>query len=302
MAKLFSRAKVNTATAGTGTITLGAAYSNAFCTFAEAGVANSDVVAYVIEDGSDFEIGIGTYTSAGTTLSRDTVRLSKIGGTAGTTKLTLSGSAVVFLSPAKEDLDTFVVGPASATDNAAVRFDATTGKLVQTSALLIADTTGAISRSGNGGIQQQGTNTNDNAAAGEVGEFVNASVAKASAVSLTTNTAANVTSISLTAGDWDVYGLVAYSPGATTTCTFALGVISSTTLDLNQVATGSGTLRVDGWGNQNATVAGFPPDPSPLPPTRFSLSATTTIYLVSYSTFAISTMGAWGYISARRVR
>lgn len=104
MAKLFNRAKVNTATAGTGTMTLGAAVSNAFCTFAEAGVANSDVVAYVIEDGTNFEIGIGTYTSAGTTLSRDTVRLSKIGGTSGTTKLTLSGSAVVYLCPAKEDL------------------------------------------------------------------------------------------------------------------------------------------------------------------------------------------------------
>lgn len=104
MTKLFNRVKVNTATAGTGTITLGSAYSNAFCTFAEAGVANADVVAYVIEDGTDFEVGIGTYTSAGTTLSRDTVRLSKIAGTAGTTKLTLSGSAVVHLDAAKEDL------------------------------------------------------------------------------------------------------------------------------------------------------------------------------------------------------
>ncbi len=104
MAKLFNRAKVNTATTGTGTVTLGAAVSTAFCTFAEAGVANGNVVAYVIEDSNDFEIGIGTYTSSGTTLSRDTVRLSKIGGTAGTSKINLSGSAVVYLSPAKEDM------------------------------------------------------------------------------------------------------------------------------------------------------------------------------------------------------
>ncbi|NBW21097.1 MAG: hypothetical protein EBR82_75350, partial [Caulobacteraceae bacterium] len=37
-----------------------------------------------------------------------------------------------------------VVGPASATDNAVVRFDGTTGKLVQNSAVTVADTTGDI--------------------------------------------------------------------------------------------------------------------------------------------------------------
>lgn len=37
-----------------------------------------------------------------------------------------------------------VVGPASATDNAIARFDGTTGKLVQNSAVTVADTTGAI--------------------------------------------------------------------------------------------------------------------------------------------------------------
>lgn len=105
MAKLYNRVRQFTATAGTGTVTLGAAYSNAWFTFAEAGVANGDVVRYIIEDGSDFEIGLGTYTSAGTTLSRDTVTASKIGGTAGTTKITLSGSAVVRIDAAKEDLD-----------------------------------------------------------------------------------------------------------------------------------------------------------------------------------------------------
>lgn len=104
-ALLFNRVKVATATTGTGTITLGAAFSNAFCTFAEGGVANGNVVTYTIEDGLDFEIGRGTYTSSGTTLSRDTVLLSKIGGTAGTSKINLSGSATVFLTAAKEDLD-----------------------------------------------------------------------------------------------------------------------------------------------------------------------------------------------------
>ncbi len=105
MALLFNRVKMTVSgTPGTGTITLGVAFSNAFLTFAEAGVANTNVVSYVIEDGTDFEIGIGTYTSAGTTLSRDTVTVSKIGGTAGTTKLTLTSAAVVRIDARKEDL------------------------------------------------------------------------------------------------------------------------------------------------------------------------------------------------------
>lgn len=104
MTVLANRVKVDTATTGTGTVTLGSASSNAFLTFAEAGVSNGDVVRYCIEDGTDFEIGVGTYTSSGTTLSRDTVTISKVSGTAGTTKITLSGSATVRIVAAKEDL------------------------------------------------------------------------------------------------------------------------------------------------------------------------------------------------------
>lgn len=99
MAKAYAnRVWMTTATAGTGTITLGSAKAG-YLTFAEAGVADADTVTYVLVDGNDFEIGTGTYTSSGTTMSRDTVHVSKISGTAGTTKLTLSGSAEVFLSP-----------------------------------------------------------------------------------------------------------------------------------------------------------------------------------------------------------
>jgi hypothetical protein len=128
MSTLYNRARVNTATAGTGTMTLGAAVSDAYFTFAEAGVPNAAVVSYVIEDGTDVEMGIGTYTSAGTTLSRTTVTASKISGTAGTTKLTLSGSAVVFIDALAADI---TVPPASSIDNAVARYDGTTGRAIQ---------------------------------------------------------------------------------------------------------------------------------------------------------------------------
>jgi len=106
MAVLKNRAKMSTSTTGTGTITLGSA-EDGYQTFADAGVANADVVRYVIEDGSNFEIGTGTYTSSGTTLSR-TVSESSNSDAA----INLSGSATVFIGATAEDI------PALYADNA----------------------------------------------------------------------------------------------------------------------------------------------------------------------------------------
>jgi hypothetical protein len=101
MTKLVNRAKMTTATTGTGTITLGSAVDG-YQTFANAGVANADVVRYVIEDGDAWEIGLGTYTASGTTLTRGSIESST--GTA----LNLTGNAVVFVSAAAGDLQELV--------------------------------------------------------------------------------------------------------------------------------------------------------------------------------------------------
>lgn len=64
------RVKETTSTTGTGTLTLAGALTG-FDSFAAIG--NGNTTYYSCTDGTDFEVGLGTYTASGTTLSRDTV-------------------------------------------------------------------------------------------------------------------------------------------------------------------------------------------------------------------------------------
>ena len=64
------RVKVTSTTTGTGTYTLGSA-SAGFQDFSAIGDSNTTF--YAATDGTDWEVGVGTYTSSGTTLSRDRI-------------------------------------------------------------------------------------------------------------------------------------------------------------------------------------------------------------------------------------
>ena len=92
------RVKETSTTAGTGTLTLAGA-SNGFQTFSSA-IGNTNTTYYAISDSTagTWEVGIGTYTTSGNTLSRDTVLASSN-----------SGSLVTFTAGTK---DVFVTYPA----------------------------------------------------------------------------------------------------------------------------------------------------------------------------------------------
>lgn len=143
-----------------------------------------------------------------------------------------------------------------------------------------------------------GTPTNDSAGVGEVGEYITASLASGSATSLVSATAKTVISISLTAGDWDVEGIVDYIFGATT----------------NVLALNAGTSIVNNTLGADDTFAGITNATAGIvyngtykyrivaPRQRISINATTTVYLIAYGDFSVSTLTAHGMIRARRVR
>ena len=123
------RVQETTTTTGTGTITLAGAVTG-FQSFSVIGNANTTY--YTIAAGSEFEVGIGTYTSSGTLLSRDTILESSNGGSAVNFS---AGTKNVFVTyPAERALYTdassnaIALGtPASATLTNATGLPLTTG-------------------------------------------------------------------------------------------------------------------------------------------------------------------------------
>lgn len=143
-----------------------------------------------------------------------------------------------------------------------------------------------------------GTTTNDSAAAGSVGEYLENIVLIGSAVSMTTGVGVNITSISLTPGDWDIVIDGYFTGNAATTVSGAFVSISniSATLNISPGRLGvcsSGGNTLFSVGQLAGCVAG---------PFRLSVAITTTIFFVANANFAVSTMSCFGIIRARRIR
>jgi hypothetical protein len=152
---------------------------------------------------------------------------------------------------------------------------------------------GLITPSTTSGIK--GTTLADNANAGSIGEVISGSTLT---VSMSNGVAANVTTMSLTAGDWDVAGQLIVNPAATTTLSTLTTGASTTTGAFNTVVAGIPNFTEI---LQFGSSAGFGAA-VPIPLYRLNISTTTTVYLVAQIDFNISTLTCSGYIWARRVR
>ena len=157
--------------------------------------------------------------------------------------------------------------------------------------------TGAANLVVTGLVTASGVTDGSAAAAGKIGEIITSSLVLGSATALTTSTAKTITSISLTAGCWDVAATGGFTGGATTTLTFALASISATnnTMDATEG-------RQVGTFPMGSTIFAQNNLQQALAPVRINLSATTTYYLVGVAVFGTSTCSAYGNIRATRVR
>ena len=162
------RVKETTITTGTGTYTLAGAVSG-FETFT-ANLSNSDTTYYVCTDNTDFEVGLGTFTSSGTTLSRDTILASsnsnnEVNWSSGTRSIfmTYPADKAVFKDASNNINGTFVGNiTGNVTGNTSGTSGSTTGNAATATALETARTIGGVSFDGTGNINLPGVNTSGN--------------------------------------------------------------------------------------------------------------------------------------------
>ncbi|MGF6643114.1 hypothetical protein [Paraburkholderia sp. GAS82] len=109
---------------------------------------------------------------------------------------------------------------------------------------------------------------------------------------LTSGVVANVASLPLPAGTWDVSGTVVFNSASTTVLEQILAGVASASATLGNPST---------YQEQQLAVSGAGAITLLAPATRITLANAATVFLVAQATFNISTLSADGYISARPV-
>lgn len=142
----------------------------------------------------------------------------------------------------------------------------------------------------------QGVTTNSSAATGLIGEYVESLIVTPTNIPGATGAYGDGTSISLTAGDWDVSAVVAsYLNGSTMTTSFWFGI--STTSGNSATGLTEGINYI----NQNIPSVTTSRGGS-LAPYRILLSGTTTVYLKLFANYSLGNPQFTARLSARRMR
>lgn len=141
----------------------------------------------------------------------------------------------------------------------------------------------------------KGTPTNDAAAAGYIGEYIE-SVITSDTNFPATGEYGDLTSISLTAGDWDVWTSGTSKANGATVVHIRFGISATSGNSAIGLVSGDNLIFTSAVPTA-ATDSGMQ-----VPPYRVSLSGTTTYYLKFLGEFSAATPQAIGKIAARRVR
>lgn len=202
------------------------------------------------------------------TANSDALLLATVAGSSGGdayTRYIVTGAGVWAVGVDNSDSDAFVVSASTAPGS---------------SNLIRGDS--------NGG-QYKGYNTNTAPASGFIGEQLRGF---GNAISLTNLTAANITSISVTPGIWNICCICNFAGSITgTQVTCSVSTTSATQSGLNgDTQASSPTMPTS---NSNVTLV--------VPPFQILVSSTTTYYLVATGVFSAGTMTGSGRITATRI-
>ena len=150
-----------------------------------------------------------------------------------------------------------------------------------------------------GAVTLRGSQDASAAAAGRVGEVIEAAIAVGSALGLTTNVQTVLTSIVLTPGDWDITVQAMFVGGATTRVTYLVTGYSTTTQVVNSPV---GSYSANYWPQSTIFNTGITVISLPVSPGVVRVAGNTTYNMIVMGTFDTSTLSAWGRITARRRR
>lgn len=225
-----------------------------------------------------------------------------------------------------------VLGPASSTDGRVATYDGATGKLLKNGTKAEADlvtgpsfsadseialfnsTTGKVVKRASGtgyvkvssGVMQTpsatvpardvaGDTTGTAVPTGQVGERLEATRAAGSSLAIASATPTTVTSLTLTAGVWDVSYVAQFDGVATTSGTRVLASLATAPNSLTGGVAGDTELQLPIMPNNNSAVS------ITMPSKRIVLSASTTYYLIGFANFTAGSVGVYGRLSAVRV-